>query len=839
MPLTPRRAVVVLTALAMLTTTLAGPAAAQAPDPAPTYATAGVADTAAEDTTADLAALRFAFASGEIGSDEDAPEVVPGSLLVTTTDGVALDGVLADVAAPRFAAAGFASADAIGSQVALVRTAEGSEVEVARELASLPGVIAVEPNLINEWAAAPNDELYGAQWAHQRTNIEAAWDVSVGNGRPLVAVLDSGVAGDHPDLNGIVVQSLQAANGQVAPGQLANDECGIGHGTAVAGVVGARGNNGGGVSGVLWEPRIIDVALTSNRNGCPPGPPDDATIAAIEAMASLPEPPLAINLSLGGDRPACPAAYTAAINNARARGIVVVAAAGNNGTSGTSVPASCDGVISVGATGSQNQRADYSQTNDFVDVAAPGGVFPAEQTVDAAIANMILTTCLPGNGGQTLGCDPGFAYDVITGTSFSSPYIAAVVALIRSVVPSLSIDQVQAVIENTAQDLGGPGRDVEFGEGLVDVAAALAAAQGGEGLILGPRPSFPAEGGAPPTPPPPGGTPEGIIRVSTGGATDPIAQAVAVSSGLPDQSAAHVVLARVDNFADALSGSAVGYGLGPLLYTTSTGPLASATAAEIQRVLPPGGQVVLMGGTAALPATLEGELQAMGYRIIRLAGNSRFETAALGSELVEEIKAVTDRRERDFAFVTFAGNWPDAVGAGQMASYFGIPILVTETGALNDVTRQALTQLQPSRVFLVGGTAVLSDAVAQQIGALGLSVDRLAGPSRVETSLAVSVLMFNELVADGVDSGIGTVAVNLRRDFTHVLSATLISTFGNLFVPLEGDDGSVVTDPVLGVYCGFSALGGQHFLAGGTDVITDSAAVTLDQLYSQPQANCA
>lgn len=763
-------------------------------------------------------------------------DVVPGDLIVTTDTSAARAWLTDRAAWATTAALGLRGARRLADRVAVVRTAPGAERSTAAALLDLPGVVAVEPNRVRAWSAVPNDPRYPAQWAHQQASIEGAWDTTTGDGA-LVAVLDSGIDATHPDLQGVVVSHMQAANGQILQGQAANDECDIGHGTAVAGVIGAQGNNGNGVAGVLWAPRIIDVALTSRANGCPPGPPDSSTIAALDYVASLPEPPLVANLSLGGLADACTSGYQAVIDAARAAGVFVVASAGNEEerTPGaTSVPASCNGVLSVGATRSDGAVAVYSNQNQWVDIAGPGGDTQNApySTFDELLADVIATTCLPGGLAAIAGCVQADRVDGIAGTSFSGPYVAGVAALLRAAVPTLTLDQVEGAIENTALDAGPPGRDPAFGHGIVQAAAAMAAALSGTGLTPEPDPDFPVQGG--------GGGGDGggaAVRVSAGGAvTEAITQAVAVSQSLfPAQQAFHAVIARADVFADALSGSALGYGVGPLLYSTSHGGLAEPTRLELQRVLPPGSTVYLMGGTAALPAVLEDELRALGYQPVRFAGLGREQTAALAAD---EVRRVVDELqfgiERDWVLVATGGNWPDAVGAGQLAAFYGIPILLTPRDQLNPDTRTKLQQLAPQQVFVIGGDAVVSDAVLAEIDALLPGpTERLAGDARVQTTLAVTDHLADELVADQFTIS-GVVAVNLRREpdaWAHVLSATQIT--GGLaapFIPLEGDDGSIVVRPdVPARLCGFS---GDLVLAGGADLIADTGAQELADIMA-------
>jgi hypothetical protein len=837
-PVLVTRALVTLLAVATALAVLppAQPAAAEPVEPVQ----AVQAPSAADAHAARLAAARLQR-HGDLFA---APGAIPGEVLVTYADGGALQRDVAGGAAGGWRAAaapGFTRARRIADRVALVTVDAADAEPVLAALAADPDVVAVEPNVRREYAAVPDDTSYGHQWAHQQTRIEQAWDVSTGDGAiaPLIAILDSGIDATHPDLQPNVVQSLRSVDGSIIPGAPDNDPCGIGHGTAVAGVAAARGDDGFGVAGVLWRARVIDIALTSPENGCPGGPSDADTITAMNHVSGLAEKPWAMNLSLGASLSGCTAAYQAAADQAFAAGIVVVAAAGNDGSSSTSIPASCDRVLSVAATTASGARASYSQTNPQVDIAAPGGDIEGPLTscpsFDQLVSQFVITTSLTSSVQVIGGCpeytDPnGHRLQGISGTSFSAPYVAGAVGLLRQLAADqgapLGVEETEAVLEGTSRDAGATGRDCEFGWGILDMQAAVQAVQSGAIPALQPD-SPPGQGGCSGAGPAPGGD-FTRIAAGTGDTTDAVAQAVAISSFLPAGVAPYAVLARVDDFADALAGSAVGLGLGPLLYTSSTGPLDPRTEAELLRVLDVEGRtpwVYIMGGTSAVPGSVDQRLQSLGITPIRIAGSGREATAALASAEVESLKSQVGFTTRDFAFVAFGRNFPDAVAAGQMAARYGIPVLVTNTEALHPETRAELERIRPTRVLVLGGTAVVSDAVVQEIRALGLTADRLAGPSRVDTALAVADAYIGELSADAAAgepiSQPLAVAVNLRTTFTDVLAASLIGAQANIFLPLDGADGSVLTDATRAAFCG---VGGPLLVVGGRDTISDAAA---------------
>ncbi|MCU1374178.1 MAG: N-acetylmuramoyl-L-alanine amidase [Actinomycetia bacterium] len=708
-------------------------------------------------------------------------DAVPGSLLVTRTSG----------------------------GVEHVEVAPGQEAVHAAELSAEAGVVAVEPDYVRHALQVPNDPSFPEQWAHTLTNAPAAWDLTTGDPSVKVAIIDSGVDGTHPDLRSNLIGQVDVSGGDVVTRSLGvdNDPCKVGHGTFVAGVVGGVGNNATAVAGVAWRVGIVDVAA---------GDPvrcgsftDSAIVAGIEYATARGVD--VINLSLGGPSDTCPTAYQAAIDAARAKKVVVVAAAGNEEQQFpglTSVPASCNGVISVASVG-EHGHAVYSNANAEVDLAAPGG--------DTTNGRGIVSTTMGGGTG------------VEEGTSFSSPYVAGTVALMRSVNKSLSADAVESILESTAVRSGG--RTPALGWGVVDVGAAVAKAKAG-GVVPAPAadPKFPV------------GL---VIRVSDqSGTTGAVRQAVAISKFLyTDGGAKHAVVARKDVFADALAGSALGYGFGPILFTANTGHLDPITASELARSLPPGGRVYLLGGTSAIPAAVEADIQALGLVPRRLAGTTREATAAaVATEVAVRVQEL-GFQPATRAILATAQQWPDAVTAGSLAAWFGYPILLTDPNTLSPATRDALAALRPDRLYVIGGTAAVSSAVATAARDAGgsSSVNRLAGVDRVGTAIAVAQQYITEFRSEnpGIDPVLA-IGVNLRRGdgFAHVLSASAaVGAASGIFLPIEGEKGDTITAPVKSLACSIDPYLG--IVAGEADIVSDAAKQRLDDALEHVKATCS
>jgi thermitase len=302
----------------------------------------------------------------------------------------------------------------------------------AREvLQRRPGVEHVDYNYLRLLSYDANDPRFenGWQWDLDSINAPQAWNKTLGKG-VRVAVVDSGIEGDHPDLKSkIAIQKDLLNNDDVA-----NDD--VGHGTHVAGTIGAATNNGRGVAAVCPACKLL-VAKVGNSSGIFDADKAQGIYWSVNNRAS------AINLSLGGRRNS--SALEHAVDYAWNHDVVVVASAGNEDTDAPSYPAAYKHVISVSATDRQNRKATFSNYGSTIDVAAPG--------VD------ILSTL------------PNGRYDTESGTSMASPHVAALAGLLAS--QDRSALKIRRRIQSTATDIGAEGRDKFFGSGLIDANKAV------------------------------------------------------------------------------------------------------------------------------------------------------------------------------------------------------------------------------------------------------------------------------------------------------------------------------------------------------------------------------
>ncbi|GIJ21861.1 hypothetical protein Vlu01_24850 [Micromonospora lutea] len=284
------------------------------------------------------------------------------------------------------------------------------------------------------------DQVRDEQWQLDKLGARTAWRTSTGRG-VVVAVIDSGVDGSHPDLTGQVLPGLDL----VAPSG-ATEPDPVGHGTTVAGLIAGRNDDRRGVVGLAPDARILPVRVLDAENRY-----DDALIVAKGVRWAVDNGAKVINLSLGGNGDS--AALAAAIDYAFARDVVVVACTGNLATSPEAkvwYPAREPGVLAVSGL-ERNSDNLWS------------GAITGRATVLTA----------PASG--LVGARPPGGYWRVQGTSFAAPLVAATAALVRSRYPEMSAGDVVNRLLVTAKDIGPTGRDERFGYGLVDPVAALTA----------------------------------------------------------------------------------------------------------------------------------------------------------------------------------------------------------------------------------------------------------------------------------------------------------------------------------------------------------------------------
>ncbi len=310
---------------------------------------------------------------------------------------------------------------------------------MADELGRSLWVEYAEPDYVAEALEVPNDSLVGSQWGLDKVKAFGAWSATHGSSQVDIAIVDTGIDRGHEDLASKVVKRANFTTD--------GDDDGNGHGTHVAGIAGAMTNNGKGVAGMAYEGRLFSVKVLDDDGSGYYSWVADGVTWAVDNGAEV------INLSLGGSYPS--RTLQRAIEDAWNRGVVVVAAAGNNGRSYPVYPAYYSDVIAVGAIDENDTRPSWSTYGSWVDVAAPGVA--------------ILSTY--NNGG----------YISLSGTSMASPWVAGLAGLVKGEHLAWSNQQVRQQIESTAEKIPGTGSYWSFGR--IDACAAVdCGAVGGGGL---------------------------------------------------------------------------------------------------------------------------------------------------------------------------------------------------------------------------------------------------------------------------------------------------------------------------------------------------------------------
>jgi serine protease len=426
---------------------------------------------------------------------------------------------------------------AVGPDAQVMRLPGMDAAALARQLSADPDVLYAVPNGRKRATVAPNDTLYpqvatgarpsgpaSGQWylrapdnvVTSAINVEAAWARTRGNANVVVAVLDTGVRFEHPDLGRV------ATGGRLLPGYDMVSDSAVGndgdgrdsdasdpgdwttaaensdrnskfykcdpsgsgqavasssswHGTATASLIGAATDNSLGMAGTAPNVRVLPVRVLGKCFG------NDSDIVAgmrwaagisVPGLPDNPTPARVLNMSLGGEG-ACTATYQQAVNEIVAKGVVIVAAAGNSAGGPVSTPANCNGVIGVLALRHVGTKVGFSDLGSEIAIAAPGG-----NCVNTAAGSACLYPILAATNSGSQGPAASVwsdSFNITVGTSFSSPLVAGVVGLMVSLAPSLEPARVRQVLQSTARPFPTTGGDNGPGQPVVTACRAPSA----------------------------------------------------------------------------------------------------------------------------------------------------------------------------------------------------------------------------------------------------------------------------------------------------------------------------------------------------------------------------
>lgn len=323
----------------------------------------------------------------------------------------------------------------------------------------------------------PNDPFYGQQWNVRAIEADKAWAITTGSEKIRVAVIDSGVDPNHPDL----VENIEPMidmweltgntdiykNGGTTINYGGKD--GNGHGTHVTGILAAAINNGKGIAGIAGNVKILPIKA-ANHQGV-----TSASILTKAINRAIEEKVKVINLSIGGPRSEGTKALEDSVKLAIEKGIVFVSATGNESTrnrgviTDVTVPAAYPGVISVSAVTINDKVANYSNGGPEVEIAAPGG---GGLSTEGQKIYSTWPTYKTFEGFKSNITGP---YANLSGTSMASPHVAAVAALLFTIEPNITAQQVRVRILSTTEDVGTKGFDQATGYGKLNAYKALIA----------------------------------------------------------------------------------------------------------------------------------------------------------------------------------------------------------------------------------------------------------------------------------------------------------------------------------------------------------------------------
>jgi serine protease len=329
----------------------------------------------------------------------------------------------------------------------------GGDVGVVRRaVAGTAGVTYVEDNIVQRALATPSDARYGEQYGPGMMGFPAAWgQVGYGSSSIVVAMIDSGIRRTHQDLAG---PRIRQGHDYVQNDADPNDGCG--HGTHTSGTVGATTNNGVGVAG-MSQVTILPMKALGPVGGLLNVQCTGSVASIAQAiMDSADQGAKVISMSIGG---AASTTEENAVNYAWNKGVLLVAAAGNDGSANSvDFPGAYPNVIAVAALTSAKVQASYSDSGPEVDVAAPGSA--------------VLSTY---NTNDT-------SYSSLDGTSMATPHVAGALALALGCAPAgTTPTAVRDALYSTAEDLGTAGRDDIYGNGLARADRLVQAVCGGGG----------------------------------------------------------------------------------------------------------------------------------------------------------------------------------------------------------------------------------------------------------------------------------------------------------------------------------------------------------------------
>ncbi len=691
--------------------------------------------------------------------------------------------------------------EARGELVRLTLPPGQSRPDVEQKISTWPDIVKWSEPVPYYALSTPNDPLYGRasfweqegyQWYLPQIQANEAWDLTQGQAI-VVAVIDTGLDLKHPDLQG---QWVEGYNEQ-SPSSPPQDD--HGHGTHVSGIISATRNNKLGIAGIAPSSIIMPIkALDSKGEG------DDMDVAAGIRWAADHGAHI-INLSIGeGIKPTGSGTLdnsvhiTEAVDYAQSKGILVVAAVGNDGVGTISYPAALPGVLSVAATTSKNELTDFSNYGLPLSLTAPG--------------NHILST-------YPRALSNGYVY--LGGTSMAAPMVSAVAALIWSANPTWTSTQVTSKLLASATDIHQKGWTETQGFGMVNaLKGVLPTIQADSPLpnsyvqnlseikahfdsismVQAGSVQLTLDGTLLPTTMTQNEVTASQIAALTSGIhsieltyqdlsgkarsyawtfqleTEPLPDRLAgedriatsldiARQGWPN-GADTVFLAGYDGWPDALASIPLAYQANApvlLTYNDLLDPRLGTALLDLQP-----SRIVVLGGNGVIKDSLVQTLQQLlpEATLERIGGQNRYETAAL---MAERLKSTSGQ-----AVLVSGLDFADALAVAPFAARQGIPILLTDPNSLPLETQKAYSALRLQKTYAIGGQGVISEALLRTLK----NAQRYGGSDRYATAALVN----EQLMGASTD---GQYFITNGEQFSDALSiAVLAARTGSPLLPV-------------------------------------------------------
>ncbi|MGD6990982.1 S8 family serine peptidase [Sutcliffiella horikoshii] len=485
----------------------------------------------------------------------------------------------------------------------------------------------------------------------QVMNVQEAWSVYEQQYKPIVAILDSGVDLDHPDLKDNMVKPYNVLSSSSMP----VDE--IGHGTHVAGIVGAKTNNGNGIASIVKDTYLMPIKV-GDRQGAFASDIASGVDYAVENGADI------INISIAGEKQNN--TLKEAIDKAVKSGVMVVAAAGNNSSNKVEYPAGYPGVMSVGASNLAGGMADFSNYGDSVAVVAPG---------------VEIFSALPISFSNSIS-----GYGKMSGTSMAAPLVSSQAAMLKSTDKNLTGRQLKEIIEESSKDHSN------FPIRLGQVNAAGSLQYYHEKNRISGKNSL-----------------ETSVEVAKRGwetvSTSTLTNGSRVLKGK------FAILSSNKTFADSLSVIPLSYKINSPIYLSEKRFLPQGTIASMKEMGVD--HVIVVGGEQAISKSVQDKLHANGMKSTRISGKTRYDTAVEISKFVAE--------ENGEIMIVNGKSFPDALSASVEAAKRNMPIVFVEQTWVPSATKDFLQSHNFTRKYIIGGTKPISESVQEEIEAKRIS----------------------------------------------------------------------------------------------------------------------